>query len=299
VRIRFNSARVTMSIADRPPSSAWEQWPPSPAAPYGLWLWYRPQHAPQGVMLRLPDETFRNPAIAGRLTIRSLLGVLGINPPELAAWSVCGTAYECRQGTNPLLDAPLPAPVPGVDPTILLQFAAPDSPASVPENPLATLDRIAGDWRASLQLEHQLELARKLLCDAQHRLHALNRDLTPDERLHADRMDQNEWQDARRWLRDVDSRLSKLIKEHDIGMASAAGRRNWFESIYQQVIAPRRPCEGLDAIRREFEQYRKTVQTMLLHMNSAQTMATQDGERRAQQVLTRIAAKVRAARAKR
>jgi hypothetical protein len=38
---------------------------------------------------------------------------------------------------------------------------------------------------------------------------------------------------------------------------------------------------------------------MLLHMNNAQTMATQDGERRAQQVLTRISAKVRAARAKR
>jgi hypothetical protein len=186
-----------------------------------------------------------------------------------------------------------------MDPTILLQLAAPDSHAAAAENPLATIDRIAADWRASLQLEHQLELARKLLCDAQHRLHTLNRDLTPDERLYADRMDQNEWQDARRWIRDVDSRVSKLIKDHDIGMASAAGRRNWFESIYQQVVVPRRPCEGLDDIRREFEQYRKTVQTMLLHMNNAQTMATQDGERRAQQVLTRIAAKVRAARAKR
>ncbi|MBL8849713.1 MAG: hypothetical protein JNG89_08510, partial [Planctomycetaceae bacterium] len=48
-----------------------------------------------------------------------------------------------------------------------------------------------------------------------------------------------------------------------------------------------------------FETHRKTVQNLLLQMNSAQAAATQDGERRAQQVLQRIGAKVRAARAKR
>lgn len=287
-----------MNPADRPPSTAWEFWPPSPAAPQGVWLWCRPPQAPQALMLRVPDQSFADAAIASRLTLRKLLGALGIDPQTLSAWSMGGTTYESRLGTNPLLDAPLPAPRPGIDPSIVL-FLQAAPPAAGAENPLSTIDRIAADWSASLQLEHQLELARKQLCDVQHRLHALNRDLTPEERLHADRMDQNEWQDARRWLRDVDARLARLIKEHDIGMASAAGRRNWFEAVHRQVVAPRRPCEGLDAIRREFEQYRKTVQTMLLHMNSAQATAAQDGERRAQQVLARITAKVRAARARR
>jgi hypothetical protein len=40
------------------------------------------------------------------------------------------------------------------------------------------------------------------------------------------------------------------------------------------------------------------MQTLLNNMNTAQTSATQDGERRAQLVLTRISAKARALRSK-
>jgi hypothetical protein len=213
---------------------------------------------------------------------------------------VRGVPYQSQQGRNPLLDAPLPALSLGIDPTIVVTLivAPPPGPAAA-NGPLLTIDRIATDWNSSVQIEHQLDLARKQLHDALLRINVLNRDLSSEERMHGDRQDQNDWQDARRWLRDVAAKLSKLIKDHDIGMSSAAGRRNSMEAINQQVIVPRRPCDGLDAIQREFEMHRKSLQTMLLQMNSAQTAATQDGERRAQQVLQRIAAKVRAARAKR
>jgi len=87
-----------------------------------------------------------------------------------------------------------------------------------------------------------------------------------------------------------------MIKDHDIGIASAAGRRNQYETVYRQFIVPRRPCDGLDAFQREFEAHRKTVQHLLAQMTLAQNQAIQDGERRAQQVLARITAKVRIGR---
>lgn len=265
-----------------------------------MWVWWGPAHAPQGMLVRLPDDAYRNPALAPLTTMRRTLAALGVDPHTVARWFIAGVPFEGQAGANPMWDAPLPPPAPGRDPAILVLFDEPAAPSAVEsENPLRSLERVAADWNACLQLEHQLQLARKQLHDTQGRVLKLNRDLVPEERAHADRMDQNEWQDARRWLRDVASRLSKLIKDHDIGMASAAGRRNWFEATYLQVVVPRRPCEGLDEIRREFEMYRKTLQNMLLQMQSAQSLATQDGERRAQQVLNRITARVRAARTKR
>ena len=128
------------------------------------------------------------------------------------------------------------------------------------------------------------------------KLNSLNRDLSPDERLHSDRQDKNDWMEARRWLRDVGAKVSRYIKEFDIGEASQAGKREWFEQTYEAIIAPRRISDDLPRLEREFEAHRKQLQTLMANMNNAYSSAVQDGERRAQQILTHIASKVRAAK---
>lgn len=308
-----------MIFADRLPSQTWEQAPASPVFPLGFWTWWRPSQAPLGVMVRLPDGMFAAGSTGPPATIRTLLHALGLAPQFVVTWSLRGASYPVQFGQNPLLDAPIPPPAPGVDPTILLtlavpqpQFAAPPppppamsvpgiaAPAAAGADPLLnTIDRIAADWNAAVQLESQLSLMRKQLHDSLLRVNILNRDLSNEERLFGDKQDIGDWQDTRRWLREVAAKLSKMLKDHDMGMASCAGRRNNFEAIYDQVIAPRRPCAGLDSIAREFEQHRKTVHTLVMQMNGAQSLALQDGERRAQMVLSRITTKVRAARTKR
>lgn len=308
-----------MSFADRPPSQTWEQLPASPVFPQGFWSWWKPPQAPQGVMVRLPDGMFAEASPRPPATVRALLHALGLAPQFVVTWSLRGGSYPVQHGQNPLLDAPIPPPVPGVDPTILLSLAAPQPqfaappmaepaptiPAMVPHpgigaDPLLNMiDRIAADWNAALQFENQLSLMRKQLHDSLVRVNILNRDLSNEERLWGDKQDLSDWQDTRRWLRDIAAKLSKMLKDHDMGMASSAGRRNNFEAIHDQYIAPRRPCAGLDSIAREFEQHRKTVHTLVMQMNGAQSLALQDGERRAQMVLSRITAKVRAARTKR
>jgi len=285
-----------MSFHQRTPSNSWETLPASPVLPLGLLVWWKPAEAPQSVLIRIPPRT---PPAHG-LTIRNLLAAVGLDPRLVASWYLCGVLHHCGQGANPLLDVPLPAAAFGEDQAILVQIDQHQLHSqSVMDNALLAIDHIAADWNASLQLENQLELARKQLSDSLVRINTLNRDLSSDERWFSDRQDISDWQEARRWLRDVSARLSKLLKECDIGMSSSAGRRNTFESIYHNVIAPRRPCEGLDSIQREFEMHRKTIQTLLMNMGGAQTTATQEGERRAQSVLQRIAAKVRQGRTKR
>jgi len=299
-----------MEFVTRPPSSNWE--PVESAWAGSFWVWYKPPQAPFGLLVqRTADDG------AQSVSLRQLLETLGIHAEHVAAWSVGGAVYDAQFGRNPLLDAPLPtlgsnsplvvhlhpppvAPV-FVPPVLTMPAVAPvmEAPAPASTTGNSVYDRIDADWNASQQLEKNMVATRKQLNSTLTRVNSLNRDLSAEERRFADRMDLNEWQDARRWMRDVAARLSRFIKDHDIGMTSAAGRRHWYEEIYQQQIVPRLPLTDAEQMARQFEMYRKTLQTLHNNMQNADKIASQDGERRAQQILSRIAARTRTARTKR
>lgn len=304
---------------ERPPSANWEQVP----VPWGmLWVWFKPPQAPQGLYVRLASER------GGLVTLRGVLHALAIDPRWVSVCYVYGHPLDAMQGLNPALDYPVPAPAPGADPTIsILLHAAPPPVFAIPQSqppyaaaafagpPLAApepgaaipagsdsaalFSRIEADWNAILLMENHQDAARKQLNGMQMRLNALNRDLNVEEARAADSADRVDWQEARRWLRDVAARVSRFIKEHDVGMTSNAGMRLRFESIYQDHVRPRRLFPGMEQAAREFEMHRKTMQHLLANMQTALSQAATDGEKRAQAVLSRIAAKVRTQRAKR
>lgn len=301
-----------MDFASQPPSSSWETIPFPDAPDCHFWVWFKPSQAPQGLALRLPDDTFHRHPQPQTLTLRRLLHAAGVNAAAVAGWSLYGISQHGMQGMNPALDYPIPPPAPGVDSTLVVMLNPVPLPPPVPvPAPVAApvqasppgadaaYSRIEADWNASLQLEKQLTVARKKLSSTLVRVNSLNRDLSADERRSADNRDNADWQDARRWLRDVATRLSRYLKDYDIGFTSAAGQRNLFESTYQQYIAPRLPFDGLEQMQRDFETYRKTLQTLMNNMHSAQQAAERDGEQRAQAILNRIASKVRANRTRR
>jgi hypothetical protein len=295
-------------MLDRPPSSSWEQVPIAHEPHAFVWAWFKPAGAPQGIALQIPVEVLRDPRFRQSLTMRRLLVALRIDPALVAFWSLYGVAYDGQQGMNPVLDFPIPEPTPGADPTIhiTLHALAPSPlpaapmPAVVPAGDLSDVfSRMDADWNASLQLEPQLAAAAKQLNGTLLRINSLNRDLSSDEARAADQLDKHEWQEVRRALRDVAARLSRFLKDQHLGMTSNIGKRNAYEAIYQQYVVPRQSFDGLVQAERDFEQYRKTMQTLLGNMTTAQSSAVQEGERRAQQILSRIAAKVRSARSKR
>jgi hypothetical protein len=297
-----------MRFAERPPSAAWERIP-FPDEPHTFfWAWFKPPAAPQGLVVRIAQETFRNPARRLPVTLRRVLAAAGADPRAVVLWTLHGAAYDAQQGANPALDFAIPEPAPGLDPSIHIYLHALPTPVA----PAATVmpsfapfrtgsdpfSRIEEEWNLSLQLEQQLAAAAKQLNSTLQRINSLNRDLSFEEARVADQIDRNDWQEARRWLREVAARVSRFLRDHHIGMTSAAGKRGTFEAVYEQYVVPRRPLDSLPFTERDFEQYRKTMQTLLNNMSAAQMSATQDGERRAQQVLSRLAAKVRTLRQK-
>jgi hypothetical protein len=297
-----------MFAADRPPSSTWEQISLADEPHNFVWVWFKPPGAPQGIALQIPEQTLRDPRRGQPLTMRRLLAAVRVEPLWVAFWSLYGIPYDGQQGMNPVLDYPIPEPGPGADSTIhiVLHSPVPSSlppigmpPVAPPGTASDVFSRMDAEWNASLQLEPQLAAAAKQLNGTLLRINSLNRDFSSDEARAADQLDKHEWQDVRRALRDVAARLSRFLKDQHLGMTSNAGKRNAYETIYQQYVVPRRNFDGLVQAERDFEQYRKTMQTLLGNMNTAQTAALQEGERRAQMILSRVAAKVRTARSKR
>jgi hypothetical protein len=297
-----------MHIAERLPSTAWEPISLADHPQIFVWAWFKPPSAPQGLCVRIPDETFRNPARRQPLTLRTVLHAVGVDPRMVAAWSLYGVSYGGQQLMDPAWDYPIPEPGTAADPTIgiyLHAWPTPATPAAVAPGLAPSgahggaFSRMEADWNACLQIELHLMAASKLLNATLLRINSLNRDMSPEESRCGDSQDKRDWQEARRWLRDVASRVSRYLKDHLVGITSNAGKRNSYESIYQQYVVPRRHFDGLEQAERDFDSYRKSLQTLLTNMGAVNNTAVQEGERRAQQVMTRVAAKIRTSRAKR
>jgi len=297
-----------MHISERLPSTALEPVPLTGDPQYIVWAWFKPPAAPQGLFVQVPPEAFQNPARRQSLTIRTILRAVEVDPSQVAVWSLYGVSYDGRQLAHPTWDFPIPEPGMAADPSIGIYLHS--SPAALPPAVTApasisqaagggAFSRMEADWNACLQLELQLTAASKLLNATLQRINSLNRDMSPEEARCADSQDKRDWQEARRWLRDVASRVSRYLKDHLVGITSNASKRNSYESIYQTYIAPRRQFDGLEQSERDFDSYRKSLQTLLTNMGTVNATAVQEGERRAQQVMARVAGKIRSSRTKR
>jgi hypothetical protein len=296
----------------RVPSANWEQIPLRGAGGF-LWVWFKPPAVPNGFIIRIPDEVFAasqeqaEAALPG-LTMRHLLGEIGIDLTIVSLWYQYGVPCEGRTGASPSLDQTIPPPPAGADPQIVVLIAVPAAglPFGQPPNPdvasvtslTKVFDEMEADWYAVLLLEKQLLLARKQLTNALGRLAALDRDLSPEERLHGDRQDKSDWQEVRRSLKDAATKLSRFVKEHDVGETSAAGKKHWFSEVYQKFVVPRQAFDGLVPLHREFESYRKRLQILLQNMQLSNTNVAQESERKAQQILFRIGSRARSAQHK-
>lgn len=297
-----------MPFSEKHPSSNWEPLYLAGDSSLTVWCWYRPPAAPHGAFLQVPEETRRALDAAGRaLTLRELLHAADISPTEIANWSLYGAAYEGGSNFEQYCDQPLPAPGEAADPSIGLFCQAINAPPIPPATAVSVSGgayadaflRMESEWYAALQLEIQVSSAAQQLKTTVGRLGSLSRDLNFDEARYADQRDKHDWMDARRWLRDVADRASRFLKDQQTGSASVAGKRATLEYLYENYISRRQPFEGMDQAERELESHRKALQNLLNNLTSANSSAVSDGERRAQQVLSRIAAKIRSNRSKR
>lgn len=305
-----------MFLNQRNPSAAWEPFPLDPSGNAILWVWFRPGTAPDGIVFSIPAALFQQVPISSRLTIRQLIAAVGIESP-IAYFVVGGQTFDAAGGVSPMLDSPLAPSANGgnLEVTVMtvpmlpmgwpaMTHPGPDfgvsQPAAAAYAPSGSgtdaqlLDAIDSAWNGVVQLEVRVSSIRKELSGALGRINSLNRDLGSHERLACDSKDISEWSDARRWLRDSQSVLQRSLKEIDLGTTSGAGKRNRFEEIYQNHVVPRIPFPGLMQAVNEMESYRKILQGVVASSQAALTKAGRDAESRANSVLQRINAKVRA-----
>ncbi len=304
---------VRSSFTARPASQAWEQVPIAEFPQQFFWVWFKPANVPQGLVVRVADETWTSFPQPEQLTMRRLLHSAGVPAETIATWQLYGVSFDAMRGTNPLLDNPIPPPVPDVDPNIVINIqaavtqpisqglpqAAQPMPQAVPQSSMnanSLTEVFAGiemEWNAIVDIEGDMEQIRKMLVETSGKLKGLNRDLTSEERLYASQADEREWLDARRTLRDADMRLWACVKDYDSGDASTAGNRKWLAQMYEQFIVTRQPFDGIARALENYEFHRKVAVTTQQKMNNALLHATNNAERNAQGVLNRIAAKVR------
>lgn len=293
-------------FAQRPASQAWEVVTLPTNPPLQLWAWFKPVATPTAVMLQVPPT-----GIAMTFTVRQALHGIGIDPAAVPTCSLFGFWFPGDGGTSPHFDQPVSGPAPGGDPNIVAYVDVPGAVAPAPvampagdeAPPLDAQAReifksFERDWKTAQSAERQLGGLKKNLTDMQQRLNTMNRDLTGDEALYADRADLEDWRDARRFLRDAAQRLSKVVKEFVAGETTYAGKRMWFEEIYDSYVSSQTPFAGMEEARGEFEYYRRTIQNLCDRMQAAYHHAQHEGITKAQNVLSRIAIKVAAKKAK-
>lgn len=305
------------AFAQRPPSQTWEivTLPTNP--PLQLWAWFKPAATPTAVMLQVPPADAAAPV---GFTVRQALHAIGMDPAAVPTCSLFGFWFPGDAGTSPHFDQVISGPVPGGDPNIVAYVDVPGGPAApattAPVTTTASTPHEADssqpldaetrevfksferDWKAARNSERQLGGLQKNLTDMQQRLNTMNRDLTGDEALYADRADLEDWRDARRFLRDAAQRLSKCVKEFVAGETTYAGKRKWFEEIYETYVVTQTPFPGMAGAQSEFEYYRRTVQNLCDRMQGVYHHAQHEGITKAQNVLSRIAIKVAAKKAK-
>jgi hypothetical protein len=114
-------AEPRAAFAERPPSQSWERLSLPQCPQNYVWAWFKPATAPHGLIVRIPDETYRDhPELAARWTMRKFLQAAAIEPAAVAAWLLNGVSIPGMNGTNPYLDAPIPAPIAGMSPDIVV-----------------------------------------------------------------------------------------------------------------------------------------------------------------------------------
>ena len=314
----------------RQTSSQWEPLWLAQIPQMPLWIWCRPAALANGFQIVIPDTLIAAFPRTLPFSLADILGHLALPSYALKAVSFYAQNWYAAVHCLPALGNPLPTPTAAMRAEISVLIHETDAPA-LPYPPTAPVSvgfqhddesgaddpfemdlesdtepltdslmvqRIEAAWKSALQIERQLTGLRQKLSSIQTVLGKMDRELTADERVASDREDRDEWNDVRRWLRDLQTKCHREIKSFDVGMTSGAGVRNSLEQSFLNQIEQRKGTADLAAMRREFEKYRKDMVSLQRSMTATLQSASQNGTQRAQRVLGRIAGKIREMRAR-
>lgn len=208
-----------------------------------------------------------------------------------------------------MLDQPLVLPPGAVDANIAIQVAAVSAAGPVVGVPggqpvvagggvvdEVVYKSIESQWSGIQAETVKLDMLRKQVDSMMGQLKTMNRDLQYEEKEFSTRQDRDAWDDARRWMRNASTQLSRCQKACDVGDTQSVGKREWLQQIHDTYIAPRLGIENAKGIESEFAYFRKLLINLENQLNVALSSASTDALGRASRVLSEIARKIRKAK---
>ncbi len=297
-----------MSFEHRAPSVGWEPVPLPTKPPVVVWGWFKPSAAPLTVALQLPPELWQAGVPPEQLTLRLFANATGVD--QLIGWTLYGQSMPLSAETMKWLEAQLPPSQAGADTQLILWSLGAAKPTTkdasgsetaefqtplVPTggNPAAYFEVLDALWTNIGYLESDTRRARQQLDQSVSRINALDRDLTFEETYAADSADKQQWQDARRWLRDASHSLTRTLRDIDVELQNSTQQRSRFLTIYEQFIKPRIAFPGLEQAVVDFDAHLKSLKLALQAVQAALHKGSSDGERRANTILQRVQQKAR------
>lgn len=258
-----------MNFYDKPPSTQWSSlsYQGKPFAE----VWLKPEGEPHGLMIRLPQQSFHNPAISPHLTIENLLKAMGLSAGEVESYFPDDGSKAGLAGYTSALDVPLLPPPDRVThlylhvrmlppPVQLLQEDVPyDGP--VPAEIMAKWRKLEARWNTIVALEVNIDTLRLRMESLRAEVEsASNKSMTSEEKMHAMNADVAQWTKAKSRAKFVVPKIKEFI--HRATWALGSPERKKVEDLFKNRVPPQSIYSELDAISHQLENLFKDRQIL-------------------------------------
>jgi hypothetical protein len=217
-------------------------------------VWFKPEGEPLALVFRIPQGSFRIPAIGPRLTTEILLKTVAIAADEVESWRCEGVSYPGPDGPDPGLSSPLPQPPPGVPHLEVhvrlkppAQAAAPNA-GGEPGTAVANWHDLEARWRAILGLEATVDTLRRSVEGARAEVEAaVRRALTAEEKTYALATDVAQWTRAKSRAHYTLPKANDFI--HRATWAAGTPERKRLGELFKEPVGAHTFPEGDEVLR--------------------------------------------------
>lgn len=264
-----------MNFYEKPPSTQWASLSFQGQSFAEVWL--KPEGEPHGLTIRLPQQSFHNPAIRQYLTIENLLKAMGLSAGEVESYLPDDGSRAGLAGYTAVLNVPLLPPpdrvshlylhvrmVPPVQPQpvqseVLQEEAAYDD--SVPAEIMTKWRKLEARWNTIIALEVTIDTMRLRMESLRAELDsASNKSMTSEEKMHAMNADVAQWTKAKSRAKFAVPKIKEFV--HRATWALGSPDRKKVEDLFKSRTPPPSVYSELDAIAQQLENLFKDRQIL-------------------------------------
>jgi hypothetical protein len=254
-----------LNFYDKPPSTQWARLSHQ-GEPFAE-VWLKPEGEPLGLMIRIPQMSFHNPAISEHLSIENLLKAMGLSVGEVESYLPDDGSQLGLPGYVAQLYLPLQPPPEHVSHLYLhvrlfppIQEEAP-SEGPVPADIMAKWRKLEARWNTILAMEVTIDTLRLRMEHLRAEVEsASNKSMTSEEKMHAMNADVAQWTKAKSRAKFIVPKIKEFV--HRATWALGSPERKKVEDLFKNRMPPPSIYSELDVIYHHLENLFKDRQIL-------------------------------------